>query len=48
MKYLITMLAMAISLATFSQPKTLVPGSLAPAFNLPDVSGKNISFTDFN
>ena len=47
MKHLFSILLSAICLQISAQVTTITPGTPAPSFSLPDVSGKSISFSDF-
>ncbi len=47
MKYIFMMAFTAICHLAVSQSSTIEPGTIAPAFNLPNVNGKNISFANF-
>ena len=47
MKYIFMMAFTAICHLAVSQGSTIEPGTIAPAFNLPNVNGKNVSFASF-
>jgi peroxiredoxin len=47
MKYIFSMMLSLVCVAAISQISTLAPGTAAPTFSLPDVSGKTVSFADF-
>lgn len=47
MKITLLSVLMVSGIISHAQINTITPGTTAPAFNLPDVSGKNISFASF-
>ena len=47
MKYILSILVLVICLGANAQIKTIVPGTTAPSFSLPDVKGKTVSFLNF-